>query len=132
MNGARNNKQDTHQICRDFTRTGECRLIFGTRCRFEHEGTSGKSINHVVRAQFKKEFKQLKQMQDDFQKQMLDQAQANSQYAVNNMYADLGSDSSDSSSDSDGGDDMHHHLIDWIKKRAQVPVRKARKKLRNK
>ena len=60
MNGARNNKQGTHQICRDFTRTGECKL--GTRCRFEHEGTGWKSINHVVRAQFKKESKQLKQM----------------------------------------------------------------------
>jgi len=86
----------------------------------------------VVRAHFKKEFKQLKQMQDDFQKQMLDQAQANSQYAANNMFADLASDSSGSSSDSDEGDDIQRHLVNWTKKRAQVPLRKARKELRSK
>ena len=53
-------------------------------------------------------------------------------YAVNNMYADLGSDSSDSSGDSDEGDDIQHHLINWTKKRAHVPLWKARKELRNK
>ena len=71
-------------------------------------------------------------MQDDFQKQMLDQAQANSQYAVNNMFADLASYSSGSSSGSEEGDDMQQHLVNWTKKRAQVPLRKARNELRSK